>query len=411
MVEAHPTLSLRERDRRWSLVKKLMKTKELDCLIVFGLNGREQYESYLSNDFVQGIVVFPLEGNPTYLAWITGRVIKHIQDMSQGVTPWIPDWRVGGSGQQTVAMLQEKRFHSATIGVVGLESWSAGEVEGYVPYKTWAYILEHLPSARFVDVSKEFSELVLVKSEEELELVRRSAAIGELACEALLDVVREGVTESEVYATVMDVIFRNGAGTKSPHLLLTTGVDNTAWAPPPWICQGGSPRGLKKGDILLAELFPCYGGFETQVQMAVAINPIHPINHECAEVARRSYEAGLKVLFSGITFQKVVDTMEAPLAEAGCWHLTPLIHTLSPLSWVGYMNVGISQLNQIYDYEGLSTIPIRGADLVLKPGMVFELEPNACRGKHRINIGGSVIVTEDGPEELNKLSNRLHAVG
>jgi Xaa-Pro aminopeptidase len=43
--------------------------------------------------------------------------------------------------------------------------------------------------------------------------------------------------------------------------------------------------------------------------------------------------------------------------------------------------------------------------------MVFELEPNACRGKYRVNIGGTVAVTEDGVEEFNKLPTELQIVG
>jgi Xaa-Pro aminopeptidase len=40
---------------------------------------------------------------------------------------------------------------------------------------------------------------------------------------------------------------------------------------------------------------------------------------------------------------------------------------------------------------------------VLEPGMVFALEPNACIGNHRVNIGGTVIVTATGCEELNHI--------
>ncbi len=39
--------------------------------------------------------------------------------------------------------------------------------------------------------------------------------------------------------------------------------------------------------------------------------------------------------------------------------------------------------------------------------MVFELEPNAQRGKHRVNIGGTVVVTESGVEELNHLATNM----
>jgi len=44
---------------------------------------------------------------------------------------------------------------------------------------------------------------------------------------------------------------------------------------------------------------------------------------------------------------------------------------------------------------------------VLSPGMVLAFEPNACVGDHRVNIGGTVIVTETGCEELNDIPTRV----
>ena len=46
-------------------------------------------------------------------------------------------------------------------------------------------------------------------------------------------------------------------------------------------------------------------------------------------------------------------------------------------------------------------------DLIIEAGMVFELEPNAQRGKHRVNIGGTVVVTESGVKELNALPTHM----
>jgi antitoxin (DNA-binding transcriptional repressor) of toxin-antitoxin stability system len=42
--------------------------------------------------------------------------------------------------------------------------------------------------------------------------------------------------------------------------------------------------------------------------------------------------------------------------------------------------------------------------------MVMELEPNASKGMNRVNIGGTVIVTKNGVEELNKLASKMRVV-
>lgn len=408
MKEVQPVLSLRERDRRWSLINGLMKAKRLNCLIVAGLNGKEQLDGYITNDYSQGIVVFPFNGKPTYLVWAPTRITRNMEYIKRGGISWVDDYRVGATGAGLVSVLQEKGFDSATIGVLGLENSGPVELEGYIPYKTWSYVLEHLPKATFVDIFYPFAELMLVKSQEELELVRYGAQIGERACEAMLKVTSPGTSESEIYATIMKVIFANGAGAPFPTLVLHTGVDNVSWGPPMWLYQAQSPRVVQKGDILNAEIFSRYGGIETQQQMCVALKPIDPVSMECAEVARRAYKVGLKVLAPGKVFQEVADAMELPISEAGCWHLTPLIHSLSPTAWVGRHTVGIDQIPGIQHYKGYQAeILVPRKDLVIKPGMVFELEPNASRGKYRVNIGGTVIVKEEGVEELNKLSTEM----
>ncbi|MFC1992159.1 hypothetical protein ACFLVC_05530, partial [Chloroflexota bacterium] len=50
-------------------------------------------------------------------------------------------------------------------------------------------------------------------------------------------------------------------------------------------------------------------------------------------------------------------------------------------------------------------------DAIMKPGMVWEFEPNVNIGRHYVNIGGTVILTEKGPEELNKMGTQMRIAG
>jgi len=274
--------------------------------------------------------------------------------------------------------------------------------EGIVPYKTWVYVLEKLPKATFVDITQPYCEMVFIKSDEELKLVRRSAEIGEMACEAMMKVVKVGVPETEIYSAVMSTIYSHGAVTAAAFFILKTGPDNVSWSSPIWVHRGGPPRVLQKGDVVNSELFPIYGGFETQQQMAIALKPIDPVNQKCADIARRSYEAGLKALRPGKSLKEVYEAMDRPLLEVGAFNLSPLIHGLMPLAWASPMRFDPVQLPEIKKYKGVSTVKMLG-DLMIKPGMVFEFEPNASLGKKRVNIGEAVLVTKDGVEELNKL--------
>ncbi|MBI4322443.1 MAG: aminopeptidase P family protein [Chloroflexi bacterium] len=411
-----PSLSENERDRRWVRVREMMKARGLDCLVVFGLKGREMFDRYLTNDRTGGIVIFPREGDGLiHLSWTTFDVTAHLESSLRDEASWVKDVRLGANGAGVVSVLREKGYERASIGAVGLGMYAPGEMEGNVPYGTWAHILEKLPDATFHNVSYPFAEVIFAKSDEELQLARRAAAIGELVCEAMINATRVGATESEIYAAGMYHLFLNGGnGSPSPYIspmIFHSGPDNPSWGAPMWLFRPQRPRTIQNGDIILAEIFPHYGGMEAQLQLAIAVGEIDPVNKECAAIARRSYEAGIEALRPGRRFGEVVEAMEAPLREAGAWQLTPLIHSLNPLAWVSRSYVGVEKLPGIDRYQAVSGKPMVGGDLVIQANTIWEIEPNACLGKHRVNIGGTVIVTEKGVEELNVLPNELRYVG
>jgi Xaa-Pro dipeptidase len=397
-----PVLSLRERDRRMARTRELLKREGLSGLVLGGLTSREQYDAYLTNDYAEGIVILPADGEPTYISWMEGRVMRQKEAKARGITPWIEDMRVGVDGPTLAAVIREKGLDRARLGVVGLESRGPAEMNGYIPYSLWLKVLTALPKAEFVEISAPFAAMMLVKSEEELVMMRRSAAIGEEACKVMLDMARPGVTELEITAEVLHTIFKHCAFSPPPFLILHSGPETVSWGPPIWRYQGGQTRTLQEGDMVLAEIFPRYGGFESQQQMAIALKPVDEVHVECARLARLGYEAGLKVLRPRVTFQKVAYEMEKPIKEAGCWHITPMIHSLSPLAWVGRVEASTKGATGKGAWES--------KDLFIEAGMVFELEPNAQRGNHRVNIGGTVVVTETGVEELNSIATQMHVV-
>jgi Xaa-Pro aminopeptidase len=270
-------------------------------------------------------------------------------------------------------------------------------------------VISKLPHCSFEDVTAGFAELILVRSIMELADVRRGAQVLEEACQEMVRTTRAGVSELEIYAGVHRVLSHRGV--YSPMMILRSGPGNASWGEPPWLFGVGTPRVLQQGDVVLAEIFASCGGLEAQVQMAVAIPPVSSVNSECAQLARRSYEEGLRHLQRGKKFAEVVAAMEAVLERPGVWYLTPLIHSMNPMLCISPTGVRIDSLPGREAYRQLGSGRIRGAEVVLEPGMVFELEPNACIERHRVNIGGTVLVTEEGPKPLNELPCQMRLAG
>ncbi len=396
-----PVLSLAERDRRWARVRELMRERRLDGLLVAGFRAREMYETYISDDYNEGCVVFPLEGDPVVITWAVLRVMRARYSQERGTTLWVSDYRVATSGEGVAEVFREKKLADARLGVVGLSSQAPTEIYGAIPANFWAQFTAALPKVQCEDISEEFSHLMLVKSDEEMAQVRYAARAAEAACKAIVDVVAPGVGEEVVFAEATREMLRHGIGLRYPMIVMNSGAATLSWGPPRWTTSGEAPRILQRGDLLQAELMPLCGNQEVQVQMTVALDPLDETNLKCERVARTSYDAGIKALRPGITFAELLAAMEEPLKSAGCWGYTPLVHSLGPHFVAGRTLVNHDQAPLDVRHVGPNAARQRKA--VLQPGMVLAFEPNACIGKHRVNIGGTVIVTATGCEELNHI--------
>jgi Xaa-Pro aminopeptidase len=396
-----PVLSLAERDRRWAKVRKLMRERGFDGLLVAGFRAREMYETYISDDYNEGCVIFPLEGDSVVITWAYLRVMRARWSAERGNTLWVDDYRVATSGMGVADVLREKRLAEGSLGVVGLSSQAPTEIYGAIPANFWIELTTALPQARWQDISEEFSFLMLVKSDEELAQVRYAARAAEAACKVIAEVAAPGVGEEVVFAEGTAEMLRHGIGVRYPVIVMNSGAHTLSWGPPRWTTSGEAPRILQRGDLMQAELMPLCGNQEVQVQMTVALDPLDDTNKQCERVALASYEAGIKALKPGIAFADLLAAMEEPHKSAGCWGYTPLVHSVGPHFLAGRTMVNQDQVDLGVRYAGTNAARVRKA--VLEPGMVFAFEPNACIGNHRVNIGGTVVVTATGCEELNHI--------
>jgi Xaa-Pro aminopeptidase len=407
--ELGPVLSLAERDRRWAGLRGIMRERGLEAIVVGSFNGRERLETYLIDDFLDAIVILRLVGDATVLSFSTQRTSRTLESARRGVTPWAADLRIGAGGAGVAALLREQGLARGRIGIVGFGPTAPGETEGLLPLGFYRNLTRELPQLQIGDFTRDLTDFMLVKSAEEIALLRFAARVSEEACVAMIEATRPGVNEASVYAEIMRTIYRWGCETRYPNMSLQSGPDNIGWGAPRWALRAEHPRTLERGDMVQAEIHTLYGGVEAQVQMSIALDPVDDVLHACEGVAREAYEAGVAAVRPGVTFASVVHAMEEPLRRGGCWGKTPLLHTMS-FGATGFTALNREQLAGTRDaaIEGQGTVGIRRGELVLTAGMVLELEPNACIGMQRVNLGGGVLVTSSGCEELNVLATRVH---
>jgi len=409
--EPGPQLTLGERDRRYAGLRTLMETQGFDAIVVGSFQGRERLESYLIDDFLDSVVVLPAKSAPVLLAFGGSRISRIFESTRRGFDAWVPDVRLGAGGGRVAAVLKERGLARGRIGLVGFGPTAPGEAEGLLPLGFHTNLVKALPEAAIGDFTTAFTDFMLIKSAEEIALLRFAAKVSEEACRVMMEVSRPGVSEAEVYADTVREIHRWGCDLRYPFFSLQSGRDNIGWGVPRWSVRAEPPRILEAGDLVQAEIHTVYGGQEGQVNMSVALDPVDDVVRRLEDVARASYEAGLAAMRPGVTFASVVQAMEKPIAQSGCWSKTPLLHTLT-FGSTGFTPVNREQLKGTREeaIEGAATPGIRRGELLLAEGMGLELEPNACLGMVRVNIGAGVLVTASGADELNDLPTRVRHV-
>ncbi|WP_344370112.1 M24 family metallopeptidase [Agromyces tropicus] len=379
----------------------MMDAEDLSAVVAFG-STFDRTDVYLSGEAIPGgIVVLPRTGEPTLITGVGAVALLRFDDQGERLADsrWISDLRTG----PPPLLIAQAVGGRARVGVIGLGG--ASPFGGGIPHGAWEMITSATAEVEWVDITLSFARARLVKSPEEQELFRHAAEIGEHASRAFLDAARVGARESDVFAAVEAEITRRGGHSAGPGMILRSG--NPAFGGPiEWGWAGGEPPILRPGDAIGAEIFACCAGLETQQQMHVQFGS-DDIHRRLADAARAAYQAGVAATRPGVMFSDVYAAMHAEIVAADVWSRPPVIQTVSPGLFNSPMWVNAQGRADLDGYPIPGVIPADG-DFELRAGMTFAFQPAALLGLRQVCVGGAVLVTADGCEELNALATRSH---
>ena len=407
-LSAFPTLSSRERDWRWNRTREMMAKNNVECLFILPDNPFDMIDSYFTNDSPGAVVIFPLEGEPTAIfgmgaTWAGAWLMAD----ERGEDAWVKDWRFHPAA--VVNVLKERGFADTRIGTLGMSDGTHFTPNGSVSHGLWTTLHDSLPHAEWVPLMHEFVPIWGVKSQEDQALFRHVAAICEAACEVAVATVRPGVNELELYTKVQYEVLRHGA--VSAGLIMHSGRGNVGHYAPKWLHRAQARRNIEWGDTIHIELGANVAGAHGQAQQSIAVGEVDEVHAKAARLAREAYEIGLSTLRPGITFAEVCEAMGAPNRREGAWQMTPLLHSVSPGYCVDKPTKGIEHMTGLTDrYKDLYERTQTGGDVVIQAGMVFQFEPNAAFGREYVDVGGNILVTENGCEELNVMPTEMRVV-
>ena len=213
--------------------------------------------------------------------------------------------------------------------------------------------------------------MISVKTERELEVMRRAGRITAGARALAGSMVRPGVTTKEIDKAVHDYIVSQGA---KPSFLHYAGYPASACISVNDVVIHGIPDGrvLREGDIVSVDVGACWGGFHGDCAATFACGRISPEAEKLIAVTRQSFFEGIQFARQGYRVSDISHAVQA-YVEANGFSVVR--------SFVGH-GVG-EQLHEAPEVPNFGA-PGRGPRLIR--GMTIAVEPMVNQGTYDVRV-------------------------
>ncbi|MBN1581665.1 MAG: aminopeptidase P N-terminal domain-containing protein [Anaerolineae bacterium] len=255
-----------------------------------------------------------------------------------------------------------------------------------------ATLRERCPTTELRDLSPVLDELRLIKSEQELVLLRRAGKLSALGVIEAMRSTRPDVFEYQLDATMRYHYLVNGARDIGYHPIIAGGAN--AW----YGHYSANNCRLQDGDLVLIDCAPDYGYYTSDIGRMWPVNGIYtPLQRELYGFIVKYHKVLLSLIRPGLTdvqiqheaakkMTRVVEetTFSKDIYEAAARRALIFPYHMSHCVGMAVHDVG--------HYRGEA----------LRPGMVFALDPMMWIPEEKlyIRVEDTVVVTQDGIENL-----------
>ena len=371
-----------EYQNRLKKIRNVMSEKNIDMTILTSMHNVAYYTGFIYCSFGR-----------TYGCVVTQEKIVTISANIDASQPWRRSYC------ENIIFTDWKRdnFLKAIVSIIGRDD----------PPKTIAIENDHVTLdikgklnsifnlSNFKDISKDLMKLRMIKSHEEIDIIKNGARIADLGAEEIVKNIKVGESELEIAIAGRDRMEREIAKTYPDAEYMDTWV---------WLQSGINTDGahnpktnrkLKSGDILSLNTFPMISGYYTALERTLFVEQVD-------EESLKAWEANVKVHKRGLELIK-------PGAKCSeiCEELNDLFTQLGYLQYrtFGYGH-SFGMLSHFYGRE--AGLELReDIDTVLQENMVISMEPMIMIPEEKPGAGGYrehdiLVIKENGAENITK---------
>ncbi len=377
------TFSAGEMERRLSSLRKIMADAGADVTLLTSYHNVKYYSDFLYTSF----------GRPYALVVTQDDQYTVSANIDAGM-PWrrsfgdnvvYTDWHRDNYIWVIRESLRQRGVDPARIGVEN----------DTLPLEMREKFQAAFPQASLVDVSKAAMRQRMVKSAEEIEVIKHGARIGDLGGYAIRDAIAEGVAEYQVALAGTNAMVHEIAKT-FPHTEIR---DTWVWFQSGVNTDGAhnwpTTRQIQRGDILSLNCFPMTSGYYTALERTLFFGEPDERSLELWNINVEVHRAGLELIKPGVSCAEIAHKLNEIYIGYG----------LLPNRTFGYGH-SFGVLCHYYGRE--AGLELReDIETVLEPGMVVSMEPMIMVPEGQPGAGGYrehdiLVVGDDGAENITK---------
>ena len=270
-----------------------------------------------------------------------------------------------------------------------------GIEKDHLTMERYQNLKDSLNNPEIVDIAPFTMLQRMIKSEEEINLIKSGAKIADIGGEALVKEIKVGATEIDIAMAGRDAMekaiakFHPNSELRDTWVWFQSGI-NTDGAHNPV-----TTRKLKHGDILSLNTFPMISGYYTALERTLFVGEVDDASMKAWEANIKVHRRGLEIVKPGVKCSEVTVELNNLFSELGYLHRRTS----------GYGH-SFGLLSPYYGREGKLEFR-EDIETVLKPNMVVSMEPMIFIPKGEPGAGGYrehdiLVLNKSGAENITK---------
>lgn len=235
------------------------------------------------------------------------------------------------------------------------------------------------PSFKMKDVVPFIDEMRLIKTPQEIEILRLNGKISAEAIRQAMCATKPGAYEYELEAVAMNVILKNGANGPAYPPIVGSGANSCI------LHYNKNRRQMEAGDLVLMD----FGA---------------DLDHLCMDITRTWPVSGTFTPEQRELYRVVLEVQKACIAvyRPGITAREVRKHVAKVMKKKGIDTRGLQ--GGMHHYVGMAVHDVGPKDIPLREGMVFTIEPGLYYPEKNlgIRIEDTILITKDGCEVLSK---------